>query len=345
MVNIFLSSFVWSQPRPGSGIRHHVLDLYSRVFSNEGYVVYPTRPVSFDILGALWHLTKFKSGTFNVVTQGYPVIAAFLALLLGMRVRLIVHTWKVPGHTDDRLTARLYDLALDRLIRSADLVVVASEQQRRQLSEKYPKIRICFAPVTVDCEYWSPDRDAEGDPAVLSNFGLKRERYVLTVGGNDRDERFGILLARELGLKYVRATNDRQLVGQVAAIRDELGAADVAKVLLNVSDGELRVLYRNAYIVCLPTFTRTNPAGLSALVEAMACGAVVAVPASIAEGYIEDAINGFVLSEHPKDFSYRLTGLQSQFSSVRRRARQTAVKELAQETIAEHVRGQLGTPI
>src|SRR4051812_34983677 len=98
MVNIFLSSFVWAQPRPGSGIRHHVLDLYSQVFGGSSYTVYPTRPVKNLLLFAFVHFAKFKSGTLNVVTQGYPVIAAFLALLFGRKLKLIVHTWKVPGY-------------------------------------------------------------------------------------------------------------------------------------------------------------------------------------------------------------------------------------------------------
>jgi hypothetical protein len=87
-------------------------------------------------------------------------------------------------------------------------------------------------------------------------------------------------------------------------------------------------------VVCLATITKTNPAGLSALVEALACGAIVAVPESIAEGYVVDGVTGLILTDSPHAFAMRLLENARSLSSLRTAARKFAEGHLNVAVVA-----------
>lgn len=294
-VNVLLSSRIWTQPRNTEGVRHHVRALYEETFRGRDVRFMPIGPDHGLLRDGLRHVPTLLGGSINVLTPGYPVVAGALALTLRSDLNLIVHTWKVPGYSDDRVSARLYDAMLTRVIRRARAVVVASHVQKRQLEAMGLNCPVIFSPVTVDTNYWHPlpdDRDS-----VLASFNLTNDGYVLTVGGNDRDEVYGARLAKSLGLPYVRASNDKNAILNAGLELDRHGLRGNCKMLLCPSDNELRALYGAARVVCLPTKTATNPAGLTALVEAQACGAVVAIPSAIAEGYVADKANGLCIAD------------------------------------------------
>jgi hypothetical protein len=159
-----------------------------------------------------------------------------------------------------------------------------------------PVRHICA--VSVDSRFWHPEPEDMDD--ILNRFGLEKGCYVLTSGGTARDEIFGAKVAKILNLTYVRASMDFHTIERARSILSREGLANHVKILFNPSDVELRSLYSGAYVVCLPTLTKTNPAGLTSLVVAMACGAVVAVPDTIAKGYVEEGTNGIILHSAPK---------------------------------------------
>jgi glycosyltransferase involved in cell wall biosynthesis len=294
-VNIFLSSHIWKLPRNINGVRHHVKALYEEVFRGRDVQFMPTGPDHGLLRDGLRYVPTLFRGTINVLTPGYPVLAGALALTLRSDLNLIVHTWKVPGYSDDRISAHLYDSMLTRVIRRALAVVVVSHLQKRQLEAMGLNCPVFFSPVTVDTNYWHPlpvDRDS-----VLASFNLTNDGYVLTVGGNDRDEVHGARLAKSLGIPYVRASNDKNAIIYAGLELERHGFRENCKLLLSPKDNELRALYGAARVVSLPTKTKTNPAGLTALVEAMACGALVEIPATLAEGYVDHNVNGFLISD------------------------------------------------
>jgi glycosyltransferase involved in cell wall biosynthesis len=300
-VNVFLSSQIWSQPRNTEGVRHHVKALYEEAFRGRELRFMPIGPNRGLLRDGLRHVPTLLRGTINVLTPGYPVIAGALALTLQSDLNLIVHTWKVPGYSDDRLSAHLYDAMLTRVIRRARAVVVASHVQKRQLEAMGLNCPVIFSPVTVDANYWHPlpdDRDS-----VLARFNLTNDGYVLTVGGNDRDEVHGARLAKSLGIPYVRASNDKNAINNAGLELERHGFRENCKLLLSPNDNELRALYGAARVVCLQTKTATNPAGLTALVEAMACGALVEIATTLAEGYVEHNLNGLLISDNATPLS------------------------------------------
>lgn len=337
-VNVLLSSRAWLLPRNQYGVRQHVKALYEEAFRGCDVRFFP---ISSDghILGAgLRHVPALLQGSINVLTPGYPVVSGAVALALRRELGLVVHTWKVPGHTDPRAGARLYDFLLARVVRNARAVVVVSQLQVRQFEAMGLSCPVFFSPVTADTGYWCPVDDTS---EVLSCFGLNENGYVLTVGGNDRDELYGARLARLLQLPYVRATNDPSTAQRVRKELERAYLWDGSRILASPSDEELRVLYKGAFVVCLPTITRTNPAGLTALVEAMSCGGVVAIPAEIGEGYVEDGVSGFLLDQEPGVLAGRLRVAGARMQQLRVAARETAQGTLNVVTVATQLRNAI----
>lgn len=335
-VNLFLSSYTWAGARSAFGPLHHFRCLYEEVFRDHQVSVFPKQLESNLIASGIRHVPAMLKGDINVLAQGYPIIAGALTSLLRRDPRIIVHTWKVPGISDDRLTAHAYDIALRRSIERARAVVVASVTQKRQLEMLEVPCPVVFAPVTVDSSFWHPETPNLEE--ALARFKLERDGYVLTVGSTDRDEIYAAVVARMLGLTYVRSSWGRRYAEHA---REQLAARKLdghTRILVNPSDIELRALYAGAFLVCLPTITRTNPAGLSAVVETMACGTVAAVPESLAEGYVEDGINGLVLHGDPEQFVTRVLSLRSGFPSIQRAARLHAETKLDYLGVGRQVR-------
>lgn len=338
VVNLFLSSHVWTAPLNVFGVRQHVAALYEEVFRGSELRVYPRNQKGGLLVNGLRHLPALLSGEISVLTQGYPVITGALASWIARNPRLIVHTWKVPGLSDARISARAYDLLLRRVINRARAVVVVSKVQKRQLEALGVSCPVVFAPVSVDSAFWR--EDPEDLDNVLLHFGLAKHGYVLTAGGPDRDEVYAAKLASLLGMPYVRTTYDIHTaeLARLQLARENLESH--TRILVRPSDVELRALYAGAGLVCLPTLTRTNPAGLTSLVEGMACGAAVAIPETIAEGYVEDGENGLVLRWSPDEFAARMLSLHDKLPIIRQKARQFAESELNNVTVARQVKAQ-----
>ena len=268
VVNLFLSSHTWTLPLNAFGVRQHVAALYEEVFRDCNLHIYPKEQTGTLLADVLRHLPALLTGEVNVLSQGYPVVAGGLISWVKRNPGLIVHTWKVPGVSDKRLSAWAYDILLRRVIDRARAVVVVSMTQKRQLELLGVSCPVVFAPVSVDSLFWHANPVGLDD--VLKYFGLKKRRYILTSGGLDRDEIFAAKVARFLGLSYVRATWDIKTAERARLRLVSEGLDSHSQILINPSDVELRALYAGAWLVCLPTLTRTNPAGLTSLVVAMA---------------------------------------------------------------------------
>ncbi|MBZ0093866.1 MAG: glycosyltransferase [Sulfuricella sp.] len=337
-VNLFLSTHTWTLPLNAFGVRQHVAALYEEVFRGCDMRVYPKGPTGNLLADVLRHLPVLLAGEVNVLAPDYPVVAGALASWARRYPGLIVHTWKVPGVSDARLSARVYDFLLRRVIDRARAVVVVSMAQKRQLEALGVSCPVVFAPVTVNSQFWHADPVDMDD--VLAHFDLEKKGYVLTVGGSDRDEIYAAQTARMLGLPYVRATYSVYYADRARALLARENLISHSRILVKPSDVELRALYAGAWLVCLPTLTRTNPAGLTSLAEGMACGAVVAIPETIAEGYVADGINGLVLRGAADDFAARVLSESDDLPLIRQMARKFAETKLNNLTVAQQVRAQ-----
>jgi hypothetical protein len=337
-VNLFLSTHTWTLPLNAFGVRQHVAELYKEVFRGRDLNVYPKAPVGNLLADVLRHFPFLLAGEVNVLSPDYPVVTGALASWFVRNPGLIVHTWKVPGFSDERLSARVYDFLLRRVIDRARAVVVVSMTQKRQLEALGVSCPVVFAPVSVDSMFWHAEPvDLDN---VLIHFGLEKRGYIMTVGGTDRDEVYAAKTSRILGLPYVRVTYDNRTAESARLQLARVSLESHSRILTNLSDVEMRALFAGSWLVCLPTLTRTNPAGLTSLVVAMACGAAVAIPESIAEGYVEDGTNGLVLSAVADDFAKRLLSENDDLQLIRKRARKFAVTKLNNLTVAQQVRAQ-----
>lgn len=292
-VNIFLPSKEYSLPRNGSGVRHHLFEIYTRVFGGCSTHVFPRSNSDSILLQSLANLPSAMAKRINVVTQGYSVLAVWTAHLFGQRSPTVIHTWKVPYASSGSFFSKLYDYSLAKLMESASLVVVASRKQERAISNLFPNTRVHFAPVSVDTEYWTPKK---ANSNLLQQYDLMTRSYVLVVGGNDRNEEIGIRVAASLNLQYVRVTKNASIAQLAETTANRLGLQRHVRILQGIDDLHLISLYHFAFCVLLPTVTVTNPAGLSSLVEAMACGSNIAIEAELAEGYIQDGYSGTIIS-------------------------------------------------
>lgn len=338
IVNLFLSTHIWTLPLNAFGVRQHVKALYEEVFRGCDLRVYPKGPTGSLLADVLRHLPAVFAGAVNVLSPDYPVVLGALVSWVMRNPGLIVHTWKVPGISGGRLSARFLDTMLRRVIDRACAVVVVSMLQKRQLEARGVTCPVVFAPVSVDSKFWRPT--PEGMDDVLTHFGLAKNGYVLTVGGPDRDEIYAAQVARRVGVPYVRATYDKHAAAHASLQLARENLECHARIFLNPSHVELRALYAGAWLVCLPTITRTNPAGLASLVEAMACGAVVAIPETIAERYVEDGVNGLVLRGTSDEFAARLLSKCDDLPLIRQKARKFAEIKLNNLTVAQQVRAQ-----
>jgi len=338
-VSIFYSNNYWVQPLNEHGLRQHVFALYQEIFRDYKINIYPKRRIGGTLAAGLHHTLLVWSAQVAVLCPGYPVVSGALASFFMRKRSFIVHTWKVPGFSDHHFTARLHDILLRRVIWSARAVVVASLLQKRQLERQGVDCPVLFAPVSVDSSFWQPN-PPEFDK-ILSKFGLNRNEYVLTVGGSDRDETYAARVAKALNLRYVRSTYSPEWAkhARVALAAEHL--EDNALILVNPTRTELRSLYAGAALLCLPTKTDTNPAGLSSLVEGLACGVLVAIPSSIAAGYVEDGVNGLVLDSDSTLFAARMVSMKSSWSSIREKARLFALKKLTNKVVASELQGKL----
>lgn len=338
-ISIFYSRDIWLQPLNEFGLQQHVFALYQEVFRGYRTRIFPKKRAGGMVVDGLRHVPAVWAADLAVLCPDYPVLAGALASMLKLGRSYIVHTWKVPGYTDNRLTARIHDTLLRQVIRRARAVVVASPMQKEQLESLGVRCPVLFAPVSVDTAFWRP-APPELDE-YQSRFGLRRNEYVLTVGGSDRDEAYAARVANLLNLRYVRSTYSPYWAAHAKATLAAEGLEDNAVIIVNPSHTELRSLYAGSALLCLPTKTDTNPAGLSSLVEGLACGALVAIPGSIAEGYVDDGVNGLVLDPDPAKFAARIVSMKSSWSRIREAARLFAERELVNSAIASKLRASL----
>lgn len=332
VVNIFLPEIEYTQSRNSNKVKHHVFDLYTNVFDNFSKVrVFPIKKYS-NIFNAVFpHYREIKAESVNVITQGYSVLSVFFAQIIKKDIISIIHTWNVPGFSEERLTSKIYAFFLKSVINNALLIVVASKKQKKQLEVAFPLTHSFFAPVTVDSNYWNP-KNAKSE--VLHRLDLNKNEYILTVGGNDRNELAGIALARELRMPYVRVSRSKPIISDLQLLKKTNNDVDI--IILNAVDDESLIsLYNHSYLVLLATITKTNPAGLSALVEAMSSESFVVVSESLSEGYLKHLESGFTYNVFSAcEIANHIINIDNiQKDRIRKNAREVAINDLNHEKI------------
>lgn len=296
----------------------------------------PSRKI-LQVLQGLRYCFTVRSTSLNVLVQGYPIIAAWLASFLRRKIPTIIHTWKVPGIGSSHFSAKIYDWILSNVIRKSMLVVLASKRQEALIRKRFPHVNTLWVPVTPDVDWWKPGYQ---ETDVLLRNKLVTESFLLVIGNVDRDEVVAAHAAKALGIRLVRVTRDPMTAERAQKAYNKEGINDFV-VLLKIPVKEVRDLYRTAWSVLITSNTDVHPAGLTCLTEALACGAAVAIPeGQDQEGYVtngkdaitfpEVATDAIVSAMQPlRNYSFR--------QQIKVAARKRAVDFLAAPVVAARV--------
>ncbi len=251
-----------------------------------------------------------------------------LALALRLRRRTIPHV--MIGH---HLTTRSKALFFRRLHaeRQITRILVHTRQQLAgATSLGIPPAKLRLVPYGVDTAFWHPWASMNGG-------------FVLVPGREHRD--FSTLAAAVAGL------STRVLVTGASAHSPKARAAFPASWPRNVERGafdylELRRRYAAATVVVIPLTDTDFPAGITAVLEAMAMGkAVIATATTGLDGVVSDGETGVLVP--PGDPMALREAIQSLHHDATRRdelgrmARQAVERDFGLETYAERLLQEL----
>lgn len=284
------------------------------------------------------HSRRMRHDRLVVTHQGYGCFALGFCRLLRSQPRFILHSTKIPfsvpytGHA--RLKTRLNDRVLERTIRAASLVVLNSLEQVALLEEQQPGVSAMWLPCAQDVEWWKPG-PLETD--VLEPLGIRPGEFVLCVGDVDRNESLPALLAKRLGRPLVRVTRIEKTAANARATFAEIGLAD-AHCLSRIPYRQLRDLYRSAWAVLNTPFRTDHPAGLTGLLEGMACGAPLLFPAGpTSQGHATDGVDAILYEgntvDDVLDAARRLSSGEFR-TNISRAARERCERELNLDSVA-----------
>jgi glycosyltransferase involved in cell wall biosynthesis len=241
-------------------LRKHVLSIY--------WVHLPLYPFffSYDIV-----FTSTGYGTQLVHT-----------LLHIKKPRWVMHDFSVMGLVGKEKT--ILQKAFAWMVSRCAGIVTISKREKELLEARFPNLRgkVEFIPYGVDLNFFTPAQTV-GEGMIFAP-------------GRDPDRDLKTLFAATQGL------GKEVLVTTHASRLDTLRPLPQHVVHKTLSVPELKQAYEDASVVVIPLDTSSglnNEMGISAVYEALAMGtAIVASRSQGMEAYIEDGVNGLLVSQH-----------------------------------------------
>lgn len=216
------------------------------------------RDIALAVAG--WRARK----TYDCLFTNGENIGIFLALLLRLAGK------KRPRHVTigHRLSTgkkKLFFGSL-RLWREMDTIFVYATTQREhgRTVLGIPVERLRLIPFHADTRFWRPRPDVAEDAHQVSAAGLEWRDYPTLLQAAERlpETQFPLAAASPWS-KHTNETETRTMPANVSARRYEYG--------------ELRELYASSALVAVPLYENDFQAGITAILEAMACGKPVVV--------------------------------------------------------------------
>lgn len=229
------------------------------------------KDLALAAVGAIYSLR------YNVIFTNGENVGLPLALALKFLGK------KRPGHVmiGHRLSSKKKRFYLDNLElwRYVDKILVYSKLQKAFAMKELdiPDERLVIIPFQADTKFWRPRPEVKVDEFQVSAAGLEWRDYPTLLTAADRlpATQFRLAAASPWS-KHQNETQKRTLPANV-----EARPYDYA---------ELRDLYTSSGVVAVPLYENDFQAGVTSILEAMACGKVVIV--SRTEGQTDVVVGG-----------------------------------------------------
>ena len=290
--------------------------LVSERLQKEGYAV---SALDENALGRLWTLAHFltrrewaaeyivsfiqtaqlafsrKSARVAVSWQGPGFVFAAIRKLLNRSretklIILMYYSYPYPN-----LKHRLIRFILNKILLDAATVVCITPSQEKSFATDYklPPTQIRRITRGIDANFFTP---------LLNPDQTNDKRYILCPGEYDRDDQLLFEACRDLDIHIIRVTKEPGYAREILKLAQRMKMQSQVKVLIKVDANTLRALYRNALFVALPLNNDTHPAGLTSLLEAMACGkATIVTQGLTTDGYVQDRSDALYCQRHDKN--------------------------------------------
>ena len=222
--------------------------------------------------------------------------------------RKIFLAWSLPR-------TKMRQRMLQYLLWRFDVVLTNDTITSRQLTKQLdvPEEKVVFVPFGVDTDYFCPRSVAPEDRTDL-----------IIPGDAFRDEETVESILANTELRILRLTNRAKIADRYYELEQAYpGRVGVA---LRVPHRELPNLYARARRCLIPITKSSEPAGLTCLLESMACGvSVLCNNKKTFEDYIVDSKNGFRYSTDEELLHLLETTDEQTVAEMSRNSRQLAV--------------------
>lgn len=244
-----------------------------------------------EVVQALKALIFLDNYDVVLTKKGAGVFLALMRFFLRWKKPyLLVVMWRVGSNS-------MLAPFIKRIIRTyVDKIICVSSVQKRIFARqlKVPENRIEYVPLGIDTNFFKPEINPVDD-------------FILCVGDADRDDETLVKAFMNLPIKLIRVSDESKVLERVGALIEaglkHSNLKEKFVLLHGVSDLQLKKLYAKSRIVVVPIRRHSDqPAGLTALLEAMAMGKDVVVTKGLAtEDYVINGETGIVINPGDAD--------------------------------------------
>lgn len=204
--------------------------------------------------------------------------------LLSRKPTLVYFYLAQPKPIGNRIICLLRAIGSRLELMAADRIICGlwTLQKRVETSTTASGKMILYMPFCVDYGFFTSVLERAGRIS-LEISGVHFEDFLLVVGDVTRDDPFIFKSFRKIKTQVVRVTRDPRVVSRVAKIEDR-SRSDL--ILSQISFADLALLYSKARACVFASEDDVwQPAGITAIGEALACGAICVVGSG---GCVED---------------------------------------------------------
>lgn len=218
--------------------------------------------------------------------QGAGYLYILIRLLMGnlAKSRVFIVVYRPFNYSRKGIISNMKRYLVRKILKSVTVLCVAPEQQKifHPILD-IPQHGIKFFPFGVDSEFFSPN-----NKELLPQEKYSLQKYIFCPGDSDRDDELLFKACKDIPINIIRVTRDHIYADKIKELSVNLGISERVQVLTRVNSNNLFSLYRNSLFVVIPVRNNDHPAGLTSLLEVMACGKAVLVSEGLSSNYYSE---------------------------------------------------------